>query len=317
MKYVRSEQCGEVATIFLENPDGGFMTGDMVTELDRAVSAMESEGKVRSVIITGGAEGTFVTHYTLEDAEQLGDMPGWFRRSLLKPVVSVLLKAHTAASAIPSVRSSIDALASHTDLKGLTEVNRIHRLLARMQTMNMVFIAAINGNAMGGGCELALACDYRLMAKGDYALGLPEVIAGVFPGAGGSQRMARMLGPHKALELILDGTMLDADAAERIGMVNRAVPGDALLSEATKLATRLAKRPPLSVGAVKRAIFFGIDLPMSDALEIEKSSFVETGFSDDAVVAGRHYFDNYRSGKSPRQIFDGYRDGTAVTFSGR
>ncbi len=129
--------------------------------------------------------------------------------------------------------------------------------------------------------------------------------------------MARMLGPHKALELILDGTMLDADAAERIGLVTRAVAPDALLAEATKLAERLAKRPPLSVGAVKRAIQLGLDLPIVEALELEKESFVETGLSDDAVMAGRHYFDSYRSGKTPRQIFDGYRDGTAVTFSGR
>ncbi len=317
MKYVRSERDGAIGTIFLENPDGGFMTGQMVAELERTISLWESEGTVRSVVLTGGAPGTFVTHYSLEDAEQLGDMPSWLRRGLLKPAVNVLLAVHSALDAVPTVRGAFDAVASRTDLKALSEINGIHRLLRRMETMRIVFIAALNGNAMGGGCELALACDFRLMARGDYAFGLPEVIAGVFPGAGGAQRMARMLGPHKALELILDGTMLDADAAERVGLVTRAVAPSALLPEARALAERLAKRPPLSVGAVKRAVHLGLDLPMLEALELEKESFVETGFSDDAVVAGRHYFDSYRGGKSPRQIFDGYRDGSAVTFSGR
>lgn len=316
MKYVRSSTDGQIGFIYLENPDGGFMTGQMVKELGQVISAWRAAGQIRSVIITGGLEGTFVTHYSLEDAEQLGDMPRWVRR-LLKRVVSVLLKLHTLACAIPPLGAAIDWLLSNTRLEGLTEVNRIHRLLADMESMDIAFIAAVNGDAMGGGCELALACDYRLMAEGDYAFGLPEAIAAVYPGAGGVQRMARMLGPHKALELILDGTMLDAVRAAQIGLVNRAVQPGELIGEATKLAERLTHRPPLSLGAVKRAIHLGQDLPLREALEIEKASFVETGFSDDAVVAGRYYFDNYRSGKTPRQIFDRYRDGTAVTFSGR
>jgi enoyl-CoA hydratase/carnithine racemase len=155
------------------------------------------------------------------------------------------------------------------------------------------------------------------MARGNYAFGLPEAIGGVFPGAGGTQRMARMLGPHKALELILDGTMLDADAAEELGLITRAVDASELMPAAHELAERLARRPPLSVGAVKRALALGGDLPIKEALELEKAGFVSTGFSDDAVASGRYYFANYRSGKTPRQIFDGYRGGKAVDFRGK
>ncbi|HEY6560559.1 MAG TPA: enoyl-CoA hydratase/isomerase family protein [Polyangiaceae bacterium] len=316
MKYVTATKNGKVGVIALSNPDGGFMTRDMVKELDRVISDWESGGEVRCVILTGGADGTFVTHYDLSEAELIADLPRWVRM-LLKGVVSLLMKGHTALCHVPPLRRAVDALVSDTRLDNLTELNRMHGLLTRMQLMNMVFIAAINGDAMGGGCELALFCDYRLMARGNYAFGLPEAIGGVFPGAGGTQRMARMIGPHKALELILDGTMLNAEEAERIGLVTRAVDARELMTRAQELAERLAKRPPLSVGAVKRAIALGSDLPIREALELEKAGFVETGFSDDAVASGRYYFSNYRNGKSPRQIFDGYRGGSAVEFRGK
>lgn len=315
MKYVTAERRGNIGIVTLENPDGGFLTRDMVKAIDRTISAWQSEGEVRVVIFTGGLPGTFLTHYDLSDAELLAKVPRWLRM-VLKVVVTVLLWGHTLLCHVPPVRRAVDALVSNTQLDALTELNRIHGLLTRIQLMNVVFIAAINGDAMGGGCELALSCDYRLMARGDYAFGLPEAIGGVFPGAGGTQRMVRAIGPYKALELILDGTMLNADQAEEIGLITRAVEPAELMDAALALAKRLAMRPPLSVGAVKRAIALGGDLPIRKAFELEKSGFVQTGFSDDAVASGRFYFANYRSGKTPRQIFDAYREG-AVEFRGK
>jgi enoyl-CoA hydratase/carnithine racemase len=316
MKYLTATRTGSVGVIALHNPDGGFMTRDMVKELERVIGKWHAERQVRAVILTGATAGTFVTHYDLSDAELLAKVPSLLRK-LLKNVVFALIKGHAALGRVPPLRRAVDALVSDTRLDGLTELNRMHELLRRMELLDIVFIAAINGDAMGGGCELALACDYRLMARGDYAFGLPEAIGGVFPGAGGVQRMARALGPYKTLELTLDGVMLNADDAERIGLVTRAVEPQELMPAALELAERLAKRPPLSVAAVKRAIALGSDLPLDKALKLESAGFVKTGFSDDAVASGKFYFEQYRRGKTPRQIFDAYRRGDAVRFVGK
>lgn len=124
-------------------------------------------------------------------------------------------------------------------------------------------IAAINGQTLGGGCEFALACDFRFMARGPKKIGLIEVQLGIIPGAGGTQRMARLLGRGRALELILEGKMLSADEPERIGLVHRAVDPDRLLPESLAYAERLARWSPVSVRNIKRTIHEGLELPLA------------------------------------------------------
>lgn len=130
-------------------------------------------------------------------------------------------------------------------------------------------IAAINGLALGGGLELALACDVRLAAP-QARFGLPEVRVGTIPGAGGTQRLPRSIGRSDAMLMLLSGDMIDAPEALRLGLISRIVPAPHLLPEAQALAARIAANAPLSVRAVKRLVRSGGELPLLEALRLER-----------------------------------------------
>jgi enoyl-CoA hydratase len=133
-------------------------------------------------------------------------------------------------------------------------------------------IAAINGFALGGGCELAMACTLRLAAD-TAQLGQPEVDLGLIPGFGGSQRLARLIGHGRALALLLGGHQIGAEEAERIGLVNRVVPAAHLKTEALTLARQLAAKAPLAVRYLLNAVYAGADLPLEQALQLEATLF--------------------------------------------
>lgn len=133
-------------------------------------------------------------------------------------------------------------------------------------------IAAINGFALGGGCELAMACTLRLAAD-TAQLGQPEVDLGIIPGFGGSQRLARLVGRGRALALLLGGHNIGAQEAERIGLVNRVVPAADLKTEALALAQQLAAKAPLAVRYLLNAVYAGADLPLDQALQLEATLF--------------------------------------------
>lgn len=143
-------------------------------------------------------------------------------------------------------------------------------------------ICAINAPVAGGGCELALACDFRFMSR-KATIGLPEVNVGILPGGGGTQRMARLLGIAKALEMILLGKVVDADEAERIGLVHRACDPEELMPVAIAFAKELAARPPLAIAHIKRCIYEGSEMPLEEGLALEGQLFRELMTSDDAL----------------------------------
>lgn len=154
------------------------------------------------------------------------------------------------------------------------------RVVGTLASSPKPVIAAINGYAFGGGCELALACHMRL-ASPNAVLGLPEVSLGIIPGYGGTQRLARLVGSGRALELILTGRRVKADEAERLGIVNRVVPAETLLDEAVALAESILKNGPLAVAAVIEAVQRGLELPIDDALRLESSLFGILAASED------------------------------------
>jgi len=133
-------------------------------------------------------------------------------------------------------------------------------------------IAAVHGYCLGGGCELALACDFRLAAD-NARFGQPEIKVGVFPGAGGTQRLPRLIGMGRAKELVFLGEPIDAAEAYRIGLVNRVVAPDQLEAEARRWAAKLAQLPPLALRAAKNAMNRGRDLDLPTALELERLQF--------------------------------------------
>ncbi len=141
-------------------------------------------------------------------------------------------------------------------------------------------VAAVTGYALGGGCELALAADFRIVAE-DCRIGLPEITLGVIPGAGGTQRLPRLVGVTKAKELIFTGRAINGTEAVAIGLASRAVPRDRVLPQAMKFARRLAGGPTVALTAAKRAIDDGIDTDLADGLTLEAAAFAALFATDD------------------------------------
>ncbi|MDQ7053334.1 MAG: enoyl-CoA hydratase-related protein [candidate division KSB1 bacterium] len=145
-----------------------------------------------------------------------------------------------------------------------------HDALRKIATSSKIFIAAINGHALGGGMEIALACDLRFAAEGNYRLGLPEATLGLLPGNGGTQRLPRLIGINKALELMITGETLVPQQALELGMVNRLFAAESLLEETEKYAQRLASGATMAVAYIKRAVYEGIEKPLDEALALER-----------------------------------------------
>ena len=155
-------------------------------------------------------------------------------------------------------------------------LERFHELLLRINRVGATFIAAIDGSALGGGCELSLACDLRYMADGEFLIGQPEILLGIIPGGGGTQRLARLLGSGRALELVLEGSALSPAEALAAGLVNRVLPLDRLLDEAVETAQRLARRARIAVAAAKRAVYEGGSATLAHGLHVEQAGFMAT-----------------------------------------
>jgi enoyl-CoA hydratase/carnithine racemase len=144
-------------------------------------------------------------------------------------------------------------------------------------------IAAVTGYALGGGCELALCCDLRIVAD-DAKLGQPEILLGVIPGAGGTQRLPRLVGVARAKELIFTGRHVDAAEALSIGLANHVVPSSDVYSAARDLAGRLAEGPALAMRAAKEAVDHGLDTDLSTGLDIERVRFAALFATDDQSI---------------------------------
>lgn len=149
-------------------------------------------------------------------------------------------------------------------------------------------IAVIGGHAAGGGCELALACDFRIMARGRATIGLPEVKLGLLPSGGGTTRLPRLVGRAAALDLLLRGRLIGADEAERIGLITFATEPEDLNGRAHQLAAELAALPPLAVREIKRCVDLGLDGPVSTGLALEERgnlALAETVDAQEGVAA--------------------------------
>ncbi len=154
------------------------------------------------------------------------------------------------------------------------------RVALRLETMDAVTIAAVNGYAFGGGLEIALACDF-IYASRTAKLGLPEVTLGLIPGFGGTQRLVRAVGTRRAKEIILSGQPITADEAHAIGLVNRVVDGNELLDACLEVASQICRNAFGAVARAKRSINEGIDLPLAEGLELEKQAFVRAFDTED------------------------------------
>ncbi len=289
---LRADREGRVMTIRVENPPHNFMNREMVAELDELTQSLDADRSIRSVVITGGLDGRFVTHYDV--AEIVEGAEG----------VGIEVNAATAGASLGVIGGlkrvgATRAALLRTPAAGMVELHAIHDLLTRLGRLDKVVIAAINGPAVGGGCELALACDLRYMAADAVHIGLPEITLGIHPGAGGTQRLSRLVGPGRALEMILEGEALPPQAALDAGLVHRVTTPADLLSEATETAQRLARRSSESVAGTKRAIREGSSMPLSGGLALERRWFLAVASTPVSHRGMRAYVDEVESSEEP------------------
>jgi enoyl-CoA hydratase/carnithine racemase len=271
------DQRGRVLIARLHGGPRGEFGPEIAADLAALVIRAETDDGVGAVVITGTHPGRFVAHADLRWLQEGGAASP----SVGPRAASAVVRTAKTARRVPGAR----ALADRTPLGGAIELVDLTETFLRMNRCGAVFIAALNGSALGVGSELALACDYRLMADGEFVIGQPEILLGFPPGGGGTQRLTRLIGTHQAMKRMLDGGGLAPRAAAELGYVDEVVPADELLDRAVALADRLAKRLKLAVAAVKRAAYIGGSLPLEDGLHLENAEFLSSLASPGAQQA--------------------------------
>lgn len=241
-------ELGEVAHLELDNPPMNLVNEELLTQLEAALATLET------------CAPTDVRAVVVTGA---GD------------------RAFSAGS-------DVKAFESHTGDAGRPHFTREEGVFSRLAKLPMPTIAAIEANALGGGLELALACDIRVASE-NAKLGLPEVRLAVTPGAGGTQRLSRVIGVGRAKELSLTGRIIDAHEAERIGLVSRVVPTGQAKAAAYEIGNEIAQRGPLAVREVKRLIDQSADLALDDGIKAEVDAS-ERVFNSEDMLEGAHAF---------------------------
>jgi len=179
---------------------------------------------------------------------------------------------------VPIVRT----LAARTRLKTLLQLDSFHATFLKMNASGTIFVAALNGSAFAVGAEFAWACDLRIMADGDFVIGLSEVLLALTPGGGGSQRLPRLIGTQQSLLSILEGKPFTPAEALALGAVDEVVPQDKVLARAIERAEYLSLRSKQSIGAIKRCIYFGSALSLEEGLQFEHAEFLVRDQSKEA-----------------------------------
>lgn len=168
--------------------------------------------------------------------------------------------------------ADIGEMSTLTKAEGETFGKKGNDVFRKLETLEIPVIAAINGFALGGGCEISMSCDIRICSE-NAIFGQPEVGLGITPGFGGTQRLARLVGPGMAKQMIYTGRNIKADEAYRIGLVNAVYPQEELMAAAKKMASGIAMQAPIAVRACKKAINDGLDVDMDQAIVIEEKLF--------------------------------------------
>ena len=242
MPRIIIEQDGSTWIAKFSNPPEGYMDNQTVEEFSALLDDVDKSETVRAVILTGNDPDVFIRHFD----------------------VSSLL-ATSQKMAARDLKFSID--------RPVPE-NNVHVCYRRMEEMSVIFIAAINGSAMGGGFEMVLACDFRLVKQGPYDLGLPEINIGILAGAGGTQRLTRLIGQAKAMEMELLGRTISPDEAVSYGVAMECVDGN-VVARALQIALKLAEKSPRASGHIKKLIKGVGDWGFEEGLANERTLFCD------------------------------------------
>jgi enoyl-CoA hydratase/carnithine racemase len=245
-----------IAVITLGSTRRIYFDEEMGDALTEALEEFAGDAKIRVVVVTGGAPGYFIRHFT---------------------VAALILLAQ-------SLRDSGREWPENATYNG----GFFDKAMALCESMPKPVIAAISGTALAGGFEFALSCDLRIAEEGDYLIGLPEANLGLLPGAGGTQRLPRTIGTPAALIHILMGDPLTPREAERKGLVHETVSGKAL-DRAMEIAKRLASHTPESVAYIKRLVRNATDTPLAQGLALERNLFLKLCITEPALARMRAY----------------------------
>ncbi|WP_354701717.1 Short-chain-enoyl-CoA hydratase [Paraconexibacter sp. AEG42_29] len=267
-------QQGRVLTARLHGGPRGELGPEIAADLAALVTRAEDDDNVGAVVITGTHPERFAAHASVSWLQDAGaGSPNVSPR-----LGSAAVRAAQVTRRVPGGRRA----AGPTPLSGVIEVVDFHDTFLRMNRCGAVFIAALNGSALGGGSELALACDYRLMAAGDFVIGQPEILLGFPPGGGATVRLTRLVGLQQALKIMLEGSAVDPETALEIGYIDEVLDPADLLDRAHELARHLARRLKPAVAAVKRGAYIGGAADLDAGMRVENAGFFSTLTSPEA-----------------------------------
>ncbi len=258
-EHIQFECKDNVGIVTINRPPSNAIHAGMIQEFLALIPKLRDNPEVRSVLITSALEKIFLAGADISFLQELN-------------------KASESAKEGDGPPDS--ALQRSFDL-----INALPKPV----------IACINGHAMGGGCELALACHYRLMASDQGKIGLTEVNLGIIPGAGGTQRMVRVLGMSRALPLLLEGTRLTPQEALEIGLVHALYPKDELFDKSMELAKRLASQPPIAMAEILRCVREGGEATLERGLEIETEGIFRCLPTEDAKEGFQAFFEKRKA----------------------
>jgi enoyl-CoA hydratase/carnithine racemase len=248
-ELVNVERDGAIARVVMHRKGNNAIAEDLMQELASTFIELGADPSVRVVVLASAYEKYF-------------------------SVGADLTSMATVDREAPDAAQHIGAL-----------MKRLNGYYQTIERCPKPVIAAINGHALGGGSELTLCCDYRVMVEdGRSRIGQTESSLGIIPGAGGTQRLPRLIGKARAMRYLIESTRLSAKEAEAVGWVDMAVPPDALQSTVDALAGRLGKAATFAIAMIKDAVHRGYDLPLEQALEIEAENFARASLTMDAAI---------------------------------
>ena len=257
-KHLEIEDQGQIIICYLSNPPTHTLTAQGLLEIHDFLDSLVTNKELRILAFTGAGEDVFIRHY------EVGELADSAEKNISQQEETKKLENNP-----------------------IKELHGFHKMLLKIRDLDAIVVAGINGNTAGGGCEFSLGCDLRVMSSGDYFIGLPETSVGILPGGGGTQRLARLIGSSRALDLILHGQLISNVKALEFGIINEILPKESFLKSLKEYCRILANRAPIALREVKRAIHRGMDLPLEEALLIEQEAFNKTMNSKDAAKAMR------------------------------